>query len=496
MPVCAAFTESIPDSVFKLKNLRSAPSAKLNGRIPNFSGQSSFIIFDTSHNLLTGNFPALAQAKNLTSIFINDNQLTGTLPDSISGLQNLVIFEIYANNFYGEIPASYATLPKDGGGSLKHFAFDRNYLIGSVPDIFYRLDVRTYGNNCFSKFLTDQVKPQNPAEGKNATQRSIKECMDFYSANVSTSTTTTLSITAGTTTSLPTLPTDLVQFVTVTEGRTLTAPMITSFVTLTRPDGSVETSTVVMPRPDASNSASSDGSRSANSNVDNVMVPLIAFFTVVVIGLMAFGAVWIVLNDIRKRRAAAPADTGIVANEPASGRQVTIVTHATSTEDIADGDRHAQTGSREDDASRNVTRVFMSPIGALQVISVPFSNSDSTEIGEETRNRKPSKSSSKDSLDLTASQDRLAKLRSSLEDFAVDIASFTSAQVSEWLESMDVGPRICRMLLENGVTGEELLFHAEERLDEVGIHGPGRESLLLVVDAVRGLIGGVPLHRK
>ncbi|KAJ3100562.1 hypothetical protein HDU97_002143 [Phlyctochytrium planicorne] len=68
-----------------------------------------------------------------------------------------------------------------------------------------------------------------------------------------------------------------------------------------------------------------------------------------------------------------------------------------------------------------------------------------------------------------------------------DVASWTPDQVSDWLESMDVSPRVASILKGNAVTGYQLLLVTDEKLVQLGIdHERSRQIILVGLERLRG----------
>ena len=72
--------------------------------------------------------PSIGQLTNLTSLDLNTNNLSGTLPDEIGNLTKLTWLNLSYNNFSGTIPASYSGLR-----NLENFDLKGNKLSGTLP---------------------------------------------------------------------------------------------------------------------------------------------------------------------------------------------------------------------------------------------------------------------------------------------------------------------------------------------------------------------------
>ena len=104
-------------------------SQNLTGTLPaSLSSLTALQRLDVSHNSLTGPMPNLSPLTELRSVFVDNNQLTGTIP-SLSGLTNLRFFDAEFNQFAGALPVL------DGLAALEYFSARSNRLTGSIPSL-------------------------------------------------------------------------------------------------------------------------------------------------------------------------------------------------------------------------------------------------------------------------------------------------------------------------------------------------------------------------
>ena len=105
-------------------------SNNLNGTIPVELGNLSGLEWlDFYNNNLTGNLPpALANLGKLTGLELRHNNLTGTIPSYLGNLSNLEWIALAGNQFYGSIPAELGNLKK-----LETLDLSANQLTGSIP---------------------------------------------------------------------------------------------------------------------------------------------------------------------------------------------------------------------------------------------------------------------------------------------------------------------------------------------------------------------------
>ena len=101
----------------------------LTGHIPaDVFSLSELIALDLQYNELTGEIPAeVGNAKKLGTIKLQHNKLTGSIPESIYGLDNLYIVELWSNKLSGELSEKFWSMP-----SLEHLAVDDNKITGQL----------------------------------------------------------------------------------------------------------------------------------------------------------------------------------------------------------------------------------------------------------------------------------------------------------------------------------------------------------------------------
>ncbi len=126
-----SFTGSLP-SVWSHNNftLLTVMGNNLTGTIPSIWGQPG-VMPNLQHlylaaNGLEGPLPKLPS--QLTAVLTSDNQLTGTLP-ATDWPPQLELTEMDGNRHNGSIPAELASLP-----NLQELALDQNMLTGTVPE--------------------------------------------------------------------------------------------------------------------------------------------------------------------------------------------------------------------------------------------------------------------------------------------------------------------------------------------------------------------------
>ncbi len=81
-------------------------------------------------NNLTGNLPDLSGLPNLTQLYLQENQLGGTIPSTLGSLTGLNYLDLSRNDFTGGIPASFGNLV-----NLISLYLTNNRLTGAIPDL-------------------------------------------------------------------------------------------------------------------------------------------------------------------------------------------------------------------------------------------------------------------------------------------------------------------------------------------------------------------------
>ena len=102
----------------------------LKGSIPAELGQlTNLSSLYLNRNELTGSIPAeLGQLTNLRRLYLQNNELTGSIPAELGQLTNLNILALYDNELTGSIPAELGQL-----ANLKELQIGDNEFTGSIP---------------------------------------------------------------------------------------------------------------------------------------------------------------------------------------------------------------------------------------------------------------------------------------------------------------------------------------------------------------------------
>jgi len=106
----------------------------LSGDIPStFSGLSDLLILDVANNRLTGELPSLSAS--LREISVADNDLTGELPATYANLVNLEVFDMRNNRLTGNL-ADFS-----GAVNLRVYDIANNAFTGAIPnDMFEHMN--------------------------------------------------------------------------------------------------------------------------------------------------------------------------------------------------------------------------------------------------------------------------------------------------------------------------------------------------------------------
>ena len=103
----------------------------LTGTIPNsFGNLINLQEVKLSYNQLSGTLPPMEQLVNLTYFSVSNNQLTGSFPAGLTSATNLFTIDLSANQFTGEIP-SLTNLRQ-----LYYLELDHNNFTGALPGSF------------------------------------------------------------------------------------------------------------------------------------------------------------------------------------------------------------------------------------------------------------------------------------------------------------------------------------------------------------------------
>ncbi|PWA39321.1 leucine-rich repeat transmembrane protein kinase [Artemisia annua] len=116
---------------FDYLTYRTVEDNMMSGIIPEELGSLARIerLFLNSNNF-TGEFPAsFANLTTLKELTVEDNMMSGIIPEELGSLARIERLFLNSNNFTGEFPASFANLT-----TLKEFRIGGNSLSGKIPE--------------------------------------------------------------------------------------------------------------------------------------------------------------------------------------------------------------------------------------------------------------------------------------------------------------------------------------------------------------------------
>lgn len=139
---------------------------KLNGRFAEntLNQLDQLRLISLKGNALTGPIPDLSGLHNLKSLFLSQNNFSGSFPGSIAGLHRLKVIFLADNSIEGEIPVAltrlprlYAvvlennrlsgTIPAFKQSSIKVFNVSNNFLSGPIPETLSSFDSSSFAKN-------------------------------------------------------------------------------------------------------------------------------------------------------------------------------------------------------------------------------------------------------------------------------------------------------------------------------------------------------------
>ncbi|RCV04780.1 hypothetical protein SETIT_1G028700v2 [Setaria italica] len=161
-------TGSIPPSIGLLPNLLDIRlfNNKLSGLLPPELGKHSPLgNLEVSNNLLSGKLPdTLCYNKNLYDLVVFNNNFSGVLPANIGDCQTLDNIMAYSNNFTGEFPEKvWWAFPK-----LTTVMIQNNGFTGTLPSVISPNITRIeMGNNLFSGAVPSSAPGLNVFKAEN-----------------------------------------------------------------------------------------------------------------------------------------------------------------------------------------------------------------------------------------------------------------------------------------------------------------------------------------
>ncbi|XP_051194754.1 protein STRUBBELIG-RECEPTOR FAMILY 3 isoform X3 [Lolium perenne] len=138
---------------------------KISGTIPDDLPVTLRNLF-LSDNQLTGSIPmSLSNLKSLTAMSLNDNHLDGQLPDAFGSLAGLINLDISSNNFSGPLPTSLGNL-----SSLVTLNIENNLFSGPIPPKLLNIPNLKKDGNPFNTSIAPSASPSLTPNGSSPTQ--------------------------------------------------------------------------------------------------------------------------------------------------------------------------------------------------------------------------------------------------------------------------------------------------------------------------------------
>ena len=108
----------------------------LKGSIPNSIGDlKNLKVLNLALNNIGGSIPeSITELKKLVVLRLGKNKITGTIPNNIGSLERLLVLDLFYNDLSGELPLSMGEIK-----SLRVILLSHNGLSGSIPLAFGNL---------------------------------------------------------------------------------------------------------------------------------------------------------------------------------------------------------------------------------------------------------------------------------------------------------------------------------------------------------------------
>ncbi|TKY73075.1 Leucine-rich repeat receptor protein kinase TDR [Spatholobus suberectus] len=121
----------IPAQMWSLPQLQNftASSCGISGDLPRFESCESISVIDLDSNNLSGTIPkSVSKCQALEKIKLSNNNLTGHIPDELATIPVLGVVDLSNNKFNGPIPAKFGS-----SSSLQLLNVSFNNISGSIP---------------------------------------------------------------------------------------------------------------------------------------------------------------------------------------------------------------------------------------------------------------------------------------------------------------------------------------------------------------------------
>ncbi|GLT96488.1 hypothetical protein SLE2022_141040 [Rubroshorea leprosula] len=147
------FQGKIPQEIGHLSRLRflNLSNNALQGEIPgNLSFCLGLQVLNLSTNMLVGKIPNSLETlgmKKLNTLFLERNELTGTIPEWLGNASSLVRLSLISNRLHGSIPVQLGKLQ-----NLSYLGVSGNNLSGIIPPVIYNLSSLIFLRLSFNQF--------------------------------------------------------------------------------------------------------------------------------------------------------------------------------------------------------------------------------------------------------------------------------------------------------------------------------------------------------
>uniref|UniRef100_A0A453NDH4 Uncharacterized protein n=1 Tax=Aegilops tauschii subsp. strangulata TaxID=200361 RepID=A0A453NDH4_AEGTS len=127
---------TLPDDVFKVTSLEhlSLPNNWLEGALNGIIKLKNLVSLDLGGNELSGNIPeSIGELKSLEELHLEQNHMSGELPSALSNCTQLITISLKGNQFRGELTkVNFSNLP-----NLEKIDLLHNNFIGNIPESLY-----------------------------------------------------------------------------------------------------------------------------------------------------------------------------------------------------------------------------------------------------------------------------------------------------------------------------------------------------------------------
>jgi Leucine-rich repeat (LRR) protein len=126
-------TGSLPDSIGDFRRLTffDISSNNIHGNIPDtvINWHDGITSLSLNANNLTGTIPpAIGHLVHLTALHLHDNNLEGSIPSVVGSLNSLSVLTLGGNSLTGKIPSTIRDM-----AALQHISLNSNMLEGTIP---------------------------------------------------------------------------------------------------------------------------------------------------------------------------------------------------------------------------------------------------------------------------------------------------------------------------------------------------------------------------